>query len=102
MQFVNFSIDTKVKGCYFESTQNVNIKREVKTVDVNLVKRNLVDARGTRTLTRVAKDTGISVSALSMYESGERIPRDEIKEKLARYYKTTVGFLFFGEKVHET
>lgn len=71
-------------------------------MNTKLIVKKLSDARGERTLTRVSKDTGISVSALSMYEAGERIPRDEIKEKLAEYYHTTVGFLFFDEKVHET
>ena len=44
---------------------------------------------------KVANDCGISVSALAMYESGKRMPRDEIKVKLARYYNTTVEALFF-------
>ncbi len=71
-------------------------------MDAEQIRRNLIEARGERSQTEVAKGIGISVSALSMYESGERIPRDEIKEQLARYYGMTVGFLFFGEKVHET
>lgn len=71
-------------------------------MDAEQIRRNLIKARGERSQTEVAKGVGISVSALSMYESGERIPRDEIKEQLARYYGMTVGFLFFGEKVHET
>lgn len=66
-------------------------------MDVEKIKQNLVEARGEKTLIRVSKDTGISVSALSMYESGDRTPRDEIKERLAKYYGTTVGSLFFNE-----
>ena len=38
---------------------------------------------------------GISISALSMYENGQRVPRDEIKIKLARCYGKTVEELFF-------
>ena len=45
----------------------------------------------------ICNDTGISYSALSMYETAERVPRDEIKVALARRYNTTVGALFFGE-----
>ena len=71
-------------------------------MDAEQIRRSLIEARGGRSQTEVAKGIGISASALSMYESGERIPRDEIKEQLARYYGMTVGFLFFGEKVHET
>ena len=62
----------------------------------------LIEARGSKSQKEVAYALGISVSAMSMYESGERNPRDELKVKMARYYKTTVGHLFFGEKVHET
>ena len=56
----------------------------------------LLRLRGARTLERVATDNGISVSALSMYEQNLRTPRDEVKVKLARYYGTTVGELFFS------
>ena len=66
-------------------------------MDAERIKQNLVQARGDKTMVKVAKETGISISALSMYESGDRIPRDEIKERLAKYYGTTVGSLFFGE-----
>lgn len=59
-------------------------------------------ARGERSQKEIANELGISVSALSMYESGERNPRDDLKIRMARLYKTTVGHLFFGEKVHET
>ena len=71
-------------------------------MDIDAIKNRLIQARGMKTQAEVAKDVGISASALSMYESGERIPRDEVKESLARYYGFTVGFLFFGEHVHET
>ena len=71
-------------------------------MDIDAIKNRLIQARGMKSQAEVAKDVGISASALSMYESGERIPRDEVKESLARYYGSTVGFLFFGEQVHET
>lgn len=45
---------------------------------------------------QVAADWGVSVSAVAMYETGARIPRDEMKEKIAEYYNTTVGALFFA------
>lgn len=66
-------------------------------MDVERIRKNLVEARGEKTQSKVAKDLGLSVSSLSMYESGERVPRDEIKERMARYYGKTVGALFFGE-----
>lgn len=52
-------------------------------------------ARGDKPREKVAKDIGISVSALAMYETGKRIPRDAVKVRLAEYYHTTVGALFY-------
>lgn len=50
----------------------------------------------------LAEDLGISVSALQMYELGERIPRDEIKLKIARRFNRSVQSIFFDEQNHET
>lgn len=52
-------------------------------------------ARGDKPREDVCDALGISRSALTMYETGQRVPRDEIKVKLADYYKTTVQALFF-------
>lgn len=62
----------------------------------NEIGNKLVELRGGRTQDQVAKAVGISVSALSMYECGERIPRDPIKIKLAKYYKKSVQAIFFS------
>lgn len=59
------------------------------------IARRLVELRGERSQETVAKACKISVSALSMYENGNRVPRDEIKKALARYYNTTEQALFF-------
>lgn len=40
-------------------------------------------------------DVEISLSALSMYETGQRVPRDEIKLKIARRLNTSIEALFF-------
>ena len=66
-------------------------------MNVPEVTKKLIDARGNRSQALVARELGIGVSSLSMYESGERIPRDEVKERIAKYYGSTVGALFFGE-----
>lgn len=57
--------------------------------------KRLLKFRGIKSQDEVSKSVGISVSALSMYEQGNRIPRDEIKIKLASYFGTTVEELFF-------
>ncbi len=43
----------------------------------------------------VAKATGLTRSAIFMYETEERIPRDENKVALAKYFGKTVQELFF-------
>ena len=53
--------------------------------------------RGNRTLKEVANAVGISVSALAMYETGKRVPRDEIKVMLPRYFNTSVEAFFFPD-----
>ena len=57
--------------------------------------RRLRTLRGDRTLEVVAGDNNISIAAIGMYERGERIPRDEIKERLAKYYEKTVQEIFY-------
>jgi putative transcriptional regulator len=64
------------------------------------IAETLRELRGNNTRESVAKAVEISVSALSMYENGDRIPRDEVKLRLARYYEKTVGEIFFDDKVH--
>lgn len=65
-------------------------------IDPKKIGKELTRLRGSRDLKTVAEAVEISISALSMYESGERVPRDDIKIALAEYYGTTVGALFFA------
>ncbi|MBC8568213.1 helix-turn-helix transcriptional regulator [Mogibacterium sp. NSJ-24] len=65
-------------------------------MDLQKVSERLTKLRGDESQAKVAEVIGISASALSMYECGERMPRDEIKVKLAAYYKTTVEALFYA------
>lgn len=65
-------------------------------IDPKKIGKELERLRGNRDLKTVAEAVEISISALSMYESGERVPRDDIKIALAEYYGTTVGALFFA------
>nr|DAQ12847.1 MAG TPA: Helix-turn-helix XRE-family like protein [Caudoviricetes sp.] len=52
--------------------------------------------RGKKKTKDVAKDIGVTISALSNYENDYRIPRDETKRKIAKYYKKSVEEIFFG------
>lgn len=57
--------------------------------------RKLVELRGDKSREQVAVDLDISYSAVVSYEIGERVPRDEIKIKLANYYNVRVEDIFF-------
>lgn len=60
------------------------------------IAEKLKELRGKRSLEEVSKALGISRSALGMYESGKRIPRDEIKVRISRFYQKTVEDIFFA------
>lgn len=51
--------------------------------------------RGEKTQKEVARDLNITKSALAMYERDKRVPRDEIKVRIADYYGETVQSIFF-------
>lgn len=51
--------------------------------------------RGKRTLEDVANAVGVTKSAMSAYERGERNPRDEVKVALAKFYNKSVQYIFF-------
>ena len=72
------------------------------TLDRKEIGRRLVKLRGARTQDEVAQALGISKSALSMYENGERIPRDPLKVRMAKYYGRSVPFIFFVVSDHDT
>ena len=64
-------------------------------IDKKVVGKRLRELRGDIQRETICNDVGISLSALSMYENGERMPRDEIKVALARRYGTTIEAIFF-------
>lgn len=67
-------------------------------MNTTAIGQRLISLRGKRTQDEVAKALGISLSAIGMYERGERIPRDEVKIAIAKYYDTTVQSIFFTEQ----
>ena len=54
--------------------------------------------KANKSLEHVASDLGISYQSMQAYENDTRNPRDQIKIKLANYYNTTVGFIFFDNQ----
>ena len=63
------------------------------TVDIG---KRLSELRGERSQEQVARDNNLSLSAYTKYERGERIPRDEVKIRLAKYYNMSVQDIFFA------
>ena len=56
--------------------------------------------RGTESQQALADKLNISKSALAMYERGERIPRDEVKVRIARHFGVSIESIFFAPIEH--
>ncbi|CDG28582.1 helix-turn-helix transcriptional regulator [Bacillus amyloliquefaciens] len=67
-----------------------------------IIGAKLQELRNKKPRSHIAEALEISESALAMYESGKRIPRDEIKMKIAKYYNKSVQEIFFTEQLHES
>ena len=61
----------------------------------------LKELRGDKTQQEVAEGIGITKSALAMYERDERIPRDEVKIRIAEYFGVSLLYLFFNGSEHK-
>ena len=66
-------------------------------VDARTAGERLKKLRGIRTRVGVAAELGCSVRAMASYESGERIPRDEIKCRIADYYGVSVQSIWYSK-----
>ena len=51
--------------------------------------------RGKRSRTEVARDLDVSPQAVWLWEHGKRVPGDDLKVKIAEYYKRSVSSIFF-------
>lgn len=69
-------------------------------MDGKTIGHKLRALRGEMDAKTVADALGISTSALFMYERGERIPRDQIKKRIAQYFDQSVEEIFFAERAH--
>lgn len=66
-------------------------------MDSKKIGERLKKLRGNKTLDTVASDLGVTKMAVSLWERGERVPNDEMKIRIAQYYKRSVSFLFFTD-----
>lgn len=64
-----------------------------------LIGLRLRELRNQKGITReeVSIATGITLRAIEGYEGGERVPRDEVKLKLADFYQKSVQEIFFDK-----
>lgn len=60
----------------------------------------LRELRGERTQEEMARELKITKSSLAMYERNERIPRDEVKIRIAEFFGKTVQEIFFNTDEH--
>lgn len=61
----------------------------------------LRELRGDRTQEAIAEAVGVTKSSWAMYERGERVPRDEVKVRIAAYFGRSVQDIFFTKSEHK-
>lgn len=63
--------------------------------DKKIVGMRLRKLRGKKSISIVARDLSCTPMAVSLWERGLRMPRDETKLKLAAYYRRSVSSIFY-------
>ena len=64
-------------------------------MDKESIGKRLIELRGERTQSEIAKEIDVGQSTYAMYETGKRIPSDAVKIKIANLYGKTVQEIFF-------
>lgn len=80
--------------------QGNRLERSDKVVEAREIGRRLIAIRGDIPRDELANAIGVSISAVSMYENGERIPRDDIKIRIANFFGRSVQEIFFDKECH--
>jgi len=70
----------------------------------NVLGNRIADLRKSNNLSQIefAKILNISNTTLSQYESGKRIPSDDVKLQIADYFNVSLDYLFGRTKVMDT
>ncbi|MFV0239534.1 MAG: helix-turn-helix transcriptional regulator [Lacrimispora sphenoides] len=58
------------------------------------MRKDLIDARGSKTQMEVAYDIGVTQKYISKLELGHRNPSLKIASKISKYYKKPIEMLF--------
>lgn len=64
-------------------------------MDAKMIGKRLRELRGEISVEQVSKALDVGASTIYMWENGERIPRDEMKLKIARFFNSSVDEIFF-------
>ncbi len=65
-------------------------------MDRQKIAQTLRGLRGEKTREEVAINCGVTAQAISMYENAMRIPSDDVKIKIADFYKKSVQEIFYN------
>lgn len=68
---------------------------QIDSVKIGSRLRKIRTERG-ESVEALARSIGVSNSAIGMYEGGQRVPRDEIKIKIAEHFDLPVEQIFFA------
>ena len=58
--------------------------------------KKLIKLRGEKTAKEVAEALGVTRQAIWNYENDRRVPKDEMKVKIAKLYNSSVQEIFFS------
>ena len=76
------------------------MSKNFEEMDAKVIGARLRVLRGDRSVAEIAKSLDLSPSAWSMYENGERIPRDNIKLRISNYFQCPIHVIFFTKGTH--
>lgn len=67
-------------------------------LDAKVIGERIKKLREEQNISRsdLCSEAAISLSALTMYETGQRVPRDEVKLRLSRCLNTSLEGLFYA------
>lgn len=71
------------------------MEKGLAAMDSKAIGERLRRLRGSRSQKEVADALGVTPMAISLYETGDRIPSDNMKIKIADYYNRSVAFIFY-------
>ena len=71
-------------------------------MNANEIGKRLRSMRTSMGVSRIefANAVGVSRNAIANYESGIRIPKDDVKSKIADYYGKDIDSIFFARETH--